>query len=648
MTDNPILDKNLACISKYNPKLAEDLLKITTFAANFTLVETDLNETNLTYNGVELHSRLGAENEAKEIFEKVNNTPSSIHIVFGIGLGYLFNEFAENSKGPVILYEPNLEILRATLDMVDLSKELSQSNVRVVSDIDSFKSAFMSMYSYKAEPSFTFLDSYRKLFNDLLKELYNQIELMSGIGQSMYNTLKKDLTNSIIMMIDNFNDTLEETPLMEFKDVYKGKTALVVSAGPSLDLNIETIKNNRDKLVIFCVGTAAKALFKAGIEPDFLNVIEMHDCSGQIKGLDLSAVNCILEPYTHFAFHQAKTKTKLVFPSNSTHANICWANYTGIDISYYNVSGTVSYEALASAKMLGFSKIILIGQDLAFVNNQCYSKDSAYSNLVYKINPETKKLEFNVEDFDKYVDSMLPVNPLCERSAFEARAREKLQNLNDTLYFVKGISGDVIPSQADYATFIEHFREFAVINKDLDLINSSMIGADIPGFKNIPLEEALTNIDIIENRVDFTSKHFEYDKNEILSKFAEERAILCKVWTEMQVAKDYVFNYDREFARRRIFNAETNKYLKKMLELYQNIASTYYVSSPIFKALAFNEEIELKYLLSNHEKHTTADIQNVYEQLKKYFYLIADYIGWFVARMDLQVEKINESINSKS
>ena len=59
--NNPILEKNLGCIRRYNPKLAEDLLKISELKNNFELVETQFKEPNLVYNGLHLHSQEGAE-----------------------------------------------------------------------------------------------------------------------------------------------------------------------------------------------------------------------------------------------------------------------------------------------------------------------------------------------------------------------------------------------------------------------------------------------------------------------------------------------------------------------------------------------------------------------------------------------------------
>ncbi len=102
---NPILDKNLECIAKYNEPLAHKILNLPDLVNRFELVNTEAGEANLLMNGIALHSTINAEQEAKDAFKDAENSGLSRHIVFGLGLGYLFKEVCENSKGLVILYE---------------------------------------------------------------------------------------------------------------------------------------------------------------------------------------------------------------------------------------------------------------------------------------------------------------------------------------------------------------------------------------------------------------------------------------------------------------------------------------------------------------------------------------------------------------
>lgn len=644
---NPVLDKNLACIARYNPKLKKDLLELPYLTHSIKLIETELKEPNLTFDGLALHAQSGAEIEAQNIFNDIYNSKISMHIVYGIGLGHLFKEFCERSKGLVFLYEPNLEILRVTLELVDFSKELSQPNVMVFSDIQTFKDNFTASYKYKNEVTITSLESYRNNFGKELDDTLKQMQMIMGTCITDYNTVKKEVVNSISMTLNNLTCTLDETPLYEFKDIYKGKTALIVSAGPTLDTNIETIKKNRDKVIIFCVGTAFKALAKNGITPDFLNIIEIGDVSGQVKGFDLSEVNLILEPYTNTSIHKLKVKKKLLFPSNSAHSNIFWSKLTDVDISPYFGRGTVSYSAAYSAKLMGCKKIILVGQDLAYLNNKCYSSSAAYSELIFEVNPETGKPEFKVKNYDKYKKSLLPIDKdMNQVWGYDEYTEYKLKNLNETLCFVKGISGETLPTQAGYSTFIEHFREFAHLNKDLELINTSMVGAQIDGFENMPLETALVTEPTIEKLE--LSESYEYDKKKILENLEKNQNTLKDILQEISKTEKYMHKYEREIKRAKIVTVEANKYFKNLLSLYDKITVEYYNSNPLFQIISFNEHIEVDYALRATEEVTVERIQHVYTLLKPYFQELQRKASDIIEKIEQQKEIISESINSKS
>lgn len=646
-TGNPTLDKNLHAISRYNPKLTQDLLNLPYLTNKFDLIETELKEPNLAFNGIPLHLQKGAEAEAKQAFKDAINTPTSMHVVFGIGLGHIFKEFCEHSKGTVLLYEPNLEILRVTLELVDFSKELSLNNVFVSSDIENFKIFYSQHYTYQASTSFTCLSSYRDvLYKDRIRQIISQIETIAGACQAEYNTLKQAAQWSIEMVLDNLIYTIQETPLIEFKDTYKGKTALIVSAGPSLDANIEIIKKNRDKMIIFCVGTAFKALANNGITPDFVNIIEINDCSGQVKGFDLSKTNFILEPYTHTSIHKLQTGPKLLFPSNTSHANNYWANLTGVNIYPYTTKGTVSYESLFAAKILGCKKMILIGQDLAYINNQCYSSGAAYSELSFEVNPGTGKPEFKIRDYDKYIKSLLPVGVDTTQDWCKYFADYKIKNLNETLFFVKGITGEMLPTQSGYATFIEHFREFAFYNKtDLELINSSMIGAQIDGFENISLEDALKDVEPIKENKNLPQIPFTYNKNKILRILEEEENVLKKVLKEFEPVDEYSFKYEREVQRRRVVTPEAGKYFNLLLNLYKKVQIEN--QGPLYQAISFTAHADLQFRLKETENFDTANIQLIYELLKIYFTTVKNNTFTIINKIDTQKGIINESIDSK-
>jgi len=246
---------------------------------------------------------------------------------------------------------------------------------------------------------------------------------------------------------------------------------------------------------------------------------------------------------------------------------------------------------------------------------------------------------------EKFLKSLLPIEKELSQEELMAFADYKIKNLNDTLYFVKGISGETIPTQGGYATFIGHFEEFARLNKDLDLINTSMVGAQIDGFKNIPLAEVVKTLEPVE-KIDL-NKSFGYDKKKILENIKKEETVLFDVLAHFERAKNYIYKYEREFQRRKTVSEECNRFFKKLLALYDTITLEYYNKNPIYQALAFNENIEIDKILKQTETVTIEKIIEVFELLKVYYTSVEFKILDLSAKFKQTKEKISESINSE-
>lgn len=638
---NPIFDKNLECIAKYNPKLTEKLLNLPDFINRFELVETELKEPNLSFNGLPLHSQENAENEAKDGFAGTINSGLSRHIVFGMGLGYLFKEACTNSKGIVFLYEPELEILRVTLEIVDFSKELSQPNVFVASDINNLSQLYSMKYLPKVNVSFLSLNSYSQIiYRNNIEEIITRVYTTIGANVMNYNTSKFRSFSAMQMIFKNLPYILNTTPLGEIQNIYKGRTAVVVAAGPSLDANIETIKKNRDNIVIFCIGQAYKALFKNGITPDFVNVIELVDCSGQLKEFDLSKINLITNSFTNNSIYQLKPKRHFLFPSFTDPLNTALADILDLDISIYDEKGTVAYEAICSAKIVGCSKIILVGQDLAYMNNQCYSKDSIYSDLVFDIDPETKQPKFKLKEEETSINETSATKHNPEHNANREFVAGKINITQQGLLYVKGVSGEMLPTLAGYANFIDFFSGFAYLNQELDLINSSMIGAQINGFKNIPLEEALKDAPAVK-RID-VFKPFKYDKTKVFKNLTRNKNLLLKFLPDFNKAQEFIKKYEREMKLRGTTTKEAIKYIQALLALYEEISIKN--DSIFFVVISYVEALDISSKLKENETLTVNDTKEIYNLLKNFFVTVGDRTSKVIQGLEAQEKMLNESL----
>lgn len=620
---NNIFEKNLGALVVKNPELA---YKLQNYLPTDIPQLVQTNGYNLIYRGKYIHSQVNPLAEAQEIFSYAKNEPVSIHLVYGLGLGYLFQVTSLNSKGTVILYEPDLNILKIVFNLVDFSGDIIKQNVFVCSEYDEVAKAVHQKSGMKNTPEMLTLPTQMQTegFEELVKKLQNMV----GSYSLDLQYTKEKFYSSLRMLLKNIPNLFDETPLARLKDVYKCKTAVVVSAGPTLDRNIETLKKQRDKYILFTVGTALKTLTANGIKPDFLLNIETFDSSKQFEGIDLKDIYFITEPYSNPKLREFEFKRRFSHIASNVPVNQFWAEICGENIEEYFSKGTVSYTALNSARILGCSKIILVGQDLAYIGGQCYSKDSAYKDLVCAKNPVTDRWEIMARDFDAFADA-LSNSPDIEKR--KAAAKRRLENLNNSMFFVKGITGEMLPTESVYAAFVAPLEEFAAKFNDRKYINTSLAGAQLDGFENMSLEEALSDsepVGEIAPDVDFN-----YDKELIFANFAQKFEELKQILSSIEEGKRYAKTLNNNLKRYRAATIEVLKDLKKLSENYISLSEN---KSKLFELITAADKIDLDYEMKMVQTFDVETVTNIGSKIQKY-----------LENTEKRIKEINESFNTK-
>ena len=609
--NNNVFEKNINALKEKNPRLAQALL--TYVLTDVPQLVKENNFYNFTYKGKHLHNPLNPLAEASEIFAMAENTPVTIHLIYGMGLGYLFQVTSAKSIGTVILYEPDLNILRTAFALVDFSADILKKNVYMTNDFTEACEYIYQKSNMQNTPLLLSTSAYRKLNEGTFNNMVTELQQTIGRFSLDLKYTKEKFYGLILKTINNIPKLVNEIPIGELKDYYKGKTAVVVSAGPTLDRNIETLKKYRDNYILITVGTAMKTLSSHDITPDFLCIIEANDCSKQIAGLDLSGINFITEPYAHPNLRNFKYKNTYSHISQNLPTNELWGDIADIDISEYYSKGTVSYTALNVARILGCSKIALVGQDLAYIEGQCYSKDSAYKDLVCKFNEETKKWEITAKDFENFCMSL---GNYDDPEIRKQKALDRIHALNSSLYYVKGINGEMIPTESVYAAFIQPLHEYTLNFPDREYINTSLVGAQIDGFENIPLEDALKDSERIENRD--LNTDFKYDITSIKDN-------LFKIKESLEPAK-LIINEIRKIAkgihndlkRYRNISQEILKSFKKLVTGYTALSYDFGGKNKLFDFITTAERIDIDYEMKMTREFTLDSVTSLTNKITEF------------------------------
>lgn len=635
---NTVFNKNIKILAIKNSKLA---LKLQNYIPDeLPKLVQENGKYNFLYKDKYIHNRENPYGEAVEIFSMASNEPVAIHLIYGLGLGYLFQVVSQNSRGTVILYEPDLNILWTALTLVDFSNDFIKNNIKIVDNLEDASEEIYKQSGTTNRPQLLSLPSKREENTKEFDNIVSYLQNMIGSYSLDLKYTKEKIYPSLKMLIENIPALMNEIPLAKYKHSLAGKTGVIVSAGPSLDKNIEILKKYRDKFVLFTVGTAVKTLYKNGIKPDFLCIIETYDSSKQITGLDLKDVYFITEPYSNPALRKFDFKQILSHISANSPVNRFWAEIINENIEEYWSKGTVSYTALNSARLLGCNKIILVGQDLAYVEGQCYSKESAYKDLVCKYNDNSKKWEITAKDFDAFSNA---ISNSEDAEVRKQAAKTRLEALNNSLYFVKGINGDMIPTESVYAAFVKPLSDYSRHFTGVEYINTSLVGAQIDGFENISLEKALHNATVI-GEIDLISD-FQYNKDLIKTNLEQKIEELKEAEKFINEGINYINELTLKLNKTESVNKEILVLLKQISIIYMNLSGSFSEKSQLFDFITVADKIDLDYemkMCRDFNKESVTRIKNK----------ISDYLNNAQNKIDeisnLIRGVINENFNTES
>ncbi len=592
MENITLLEKNLSSIKSYDMDLYNQLISFPANDGTLSLAYTKQNEPNLLYKNYPIHSMDSAIDEAKNVIKSLNANKNNLNtfIVFGLGFGYLLDELhTKYCDSPIIVYEPNVQILRTVLETVDFQNTLNSYNVRITTNINMFRNHMLSMCSSQSNLKVAYLESYKQLYTNEMLDFVNQAHTTYKILKFNLNFLATSSMSFFSQIIEHLDKKIHLPEFGKLENKLENKPAIIVSGGPSLSKNIDTIKKYRDKVCIFAVGTAYKTLKRNGINPDFVNIIELNNCSEQILNENIENINFISEVYTNKVFFEKPFKRHFITYSYENPSNIWFEKLISKDSNVakkYETKGTVAYNALFCAKMAGCNPIILIGQDLAYTNGKLYADSSPYCEFKCKYDKNTKKYSVYINDYEKLKKDLFDGKNETEEHK-KKYIDYKLNELNRRIITVKGQDGKDLPSDFGFGIFIEYFQDFAYRygkNKNLKLYNASTGGAQIDGFENVLLDDVLKDcnnyfsVDEILNTIDLS---VEIDENKVYEKIKKEIEILNQVKNHLLDSKKAYMNYKNEINRSKILTSKAAKNLHKVLGIIDKIYTTISSKNPI-------------------------------------------------------------------
>jgi len=495
-------ETNASALLKRNPRhllLLQSLAQIPLPSEDkLALLPTpDGEEYGFNYDGIWLHDPAAPSLEVKKTFKASCKTqPPRVHVILGLGLGYALDYAFANSQNEIIVYEPDLALLKFTLDNVELDTLLAHPRVQLATNSFELLSQLRPFVYSDYDLDFLILPGFTAKMKEEIPILVQQIKVMISDWARDYVTVKKFHPQWVRQFLENLPNFAKTLTIDALSNRFTNKPAIVIGRGPSLDAALPAIKQLQDSAVLVAVGAALHRLFDANITPDFAIFYDANAVTEQLYGLPenyLNNITVIVCPHTPKTIYDyAFRECYLFLAENSAQLSDWYDKALGKKHLRLEGGGTVSVIAMQLTYFMGCREIALIGQDLAFPNNQVYAggislqKDAA-GNM-----------------------SLTPSKTLFAKP--------------HSLTQLAGQSGEMLETTVSYAGFVRHFEALAVQFKQLcptiRLSNCSLGGAQINGYTLCPLSDFENQWSAFKIELALVSSG---DSHEVLFKVQEQK-----------------------------------------------------------------------------------------------------------------------------
>lgn len=392
-------------------------------------------------------------------FDKPEINENSVIVVFGMADGRSLLELSHTKKDcTIIVYEPCQEIFWKAMEYDEVAELAESDNICItVKGVNEeyFFHALQTVLNYSNYQLVlqSVLPNYLQLFKTEYQEM---LEVYKSVIELIIFTRNTMILRGIEIQHNTYaltKDMIEQRAVVQLKDIIakkkmNGLPAVLVAAGPSLDKNVTQLKDIKNKAFIMVVDTALNTVLENGITPDMTMSIDSRKPLVLFKNdkfkdipiaLSMNSNKDVVKLNTSKHFYEIDEEGYL--------KNLLEA--AGKDSMQLPTGGSVATSALALLYEMGFKRIILVGQDLAYPGGVEHTA-AAYGKG--NDNVDTKKKNY-IEVEDNY--------------------------------------GNMVLTEANMNIYRKWIENYIGAYSDLKVINATEGGAKIAGTEFISLNEAI-------------------------------------------------------------------------------------------------------------------------------------------------------------
>lgn len=391
----------------------------------------------------------------------------SVIMMHGIGSVLYLNKLSQELKDSttIIIYEPCINILVYVLTQFDLTEVFKKCSITLIADgingektkdILNGKLDFdrLSLLHHLT------LGNYPQLFPEQIMEIF-QIEkkrieaILSNCGTIIRFTdiSGKNVLNNIRYLSDNYTT-------FQLKDILPDDfPCIIVSAGPSLNKNIQDLKLVGNRACIIATDTALKPLLNYGILPHFFVIVDGKKSPELFEHELLSEIPMVMSSVaSHVPVNMHKGKKFFSWDGTLYESELfkeatsCSDDPEKINITALPTGGSVATSAFSLAKLMGTKTIILVGQDLALTGNKTHA-DGTFQETM-----------------------------------------EEIDTSQGNYIKVEDIYGGTVLTRPDFKAYLDWFNDEIESHPEYRVIDATEGGAKIKGTEILTLKETIEKV----------------------------------------------------------------------------------------------------------------------------------------------------------
>ncbi|MGE7090255.1 6-hydroxymethylpterin diphosphokinase MptE-like protein [Lysinibacillus sp. NPDC048646] len=332
-----------------------------------------------------LHSKYNPVQEAEHFIDSLREKiEEADHVLFyGIGLGYHVKYFSAAYPEKLIsAYEPIEQI--ATISLRELAVTEFPKDKLSHYIVEDSQHPLVQNMEFLGElihqkMLLIVLPVYERLFSEQTKEFGKALKsfLMTKGSNIVAAALfsKRWTLNALMNLPETFK---HENIILHKKKFFKNKPVILVSAGPSLDEELEKLRIIKEKglAYIFAVGSAAKALMLTNIYPDAICTYDPqqhnHYVFKEIYEQRITDIPMIYGTSVGFETLQFYQGPKFYFVTSQDQIT---PQFHKEQIPVISDAPTIALIMLQIFHALEVKQVYLVGQNLAFKEKRYYSKE---------------------------------------------------------------------------------------------------------------------------------------------------------------------------------------------------------------------------------------------------------------------------------